>query len=217
MTAIQAPRGVRVAVRLAWLMVPAGALLLVAGVLDLAYWASSDAARLTALMKDIEAEYGIPLPAMIRAGRGAVLLVVLGAAGVAYAFLAPLINRGVRWARSWALGAGFAIFLVGLMAIGADASRPSYLRDYYASMRWQGAGDRIPTIEALVYPQWYAWLEDVAQGALTVLALGVAVALIWAAVSHADHFMARGDGGEPDEWDTAIARMRATRRPQDRG
>ena len=84
-------------------------------------------------------------------------------------------------------------------------------------MRWQGIGDRIPQVEALLYPQWYAWLEDLAQGAVTVLALAVSVALIWAAISHAEHFMARGDGGEPDEWDNAIARMRANRRPSDQG
>ena len=217
MTGVDVPRGVRVATLLAWLMVPAGALLLAAGVLDLAYWASPGAEGLTVLMRDVEAEYGVPLPAMIRDGRGAVLLVVLGAAGVAYAGLAPLIGRGVRWARSWGVGLGFAIFLIGLTTIGADASRPSYLRDYFTAMTWQGIGDRVPQVEALLYPQWYAWLEDIAQGAVTLLGLGVAVALIWAAISHADHFMSRGDGGEPDEWDDAIARMRTNRRPGDRG
>ncbi|MCO8277252.1 hypothetical protein M1L60_42420 [Actinoplanes sp. TRM 88003] len=217
MTGGEVPRGVRVATLLAWLMVPAGALLLAAGMLDLAYWASPEAGRLTTLMNDIETEYGVPAPAMIRGGSGAVLLVVLGAAGVAYGGLAPLIGRGSRWARSWGVGIGFAVFLIGLTTVGADASQPGYLRDYFTAMTWQGIGDRIPRVEALLYPQWYAWLEDIGQGAVTMLGLAVSVALIWAAISHAEHFMARGDGGQPDEWDNTIARMRANRRPSDQG
>jgi hypothetical protein len=196
-------------------MVPAGVLLTAAGALDLAYWSSPSAARLTALMGDIEAEYGTQPPAMIRAGRGAVLLIVLGLAAIAYAGLAPLIGKGVRRARSWALGLASAIFLIGLMTIGADASQPAYLRDYYDTLTWSTIADRIPLIEAQLYPAWYPWLEDVAQGVGTLVALGVVVALIWAVVSHAEHFVTRGDPGEPDEWDTAIARMRANRGPGD--
>ncbi|WP_250035964.1 hypothetical protein [Paractinoplanes maris] len=217
MTGRDVPRGVRVATLLAGLMVPVGVLLLVAGVLDLAYWSSPGAGRLTALMDNIQAEYGTVPPAMIRAGRGAVLLVVLGLAGIAYAVLAPLIFKGVRWARSWALGAGAAIFLIGLMTIGSDASQPIYLKDYYATLTGATIGDRIPLIEAQLYPAWYPWLEDAAQGLATLAALGVVIALIWAVVSHAEHFLGRGDQSEPDEWDTAIARMRATRKPSDQG
>ncbi|WP_250009566.1 hypothetical protein [Actinoplanes sp. M2I2] len=213
MTGKETPRGVRVATVLAWLMVPAGVLLIAAGVLDLAYWGSPGAARLTTLMTDIETEYGVRPPAMIRAGGGAVLLVVAGAAGLAYAGLAPLIGRGVRWARSWGLGVAAAVFLTGLMTIGADASQPAYLRDYFTSLTWATIGDRIPLVQAQLYPAWYPWLEDLAQGAGTVLALGVVVALVWAGVTNAEHFMSRGDPGEPDEWDTAIARLRADRRP----
>lgn len=211
------PRGVRVATLLAWLMVPAGVLLIVAGVLDLVYWASPSAERLTALMSDIQREYGTMPPAMIRDGRGAVLLLVLGVVGLAYAGLAPLIAKGVRWARSWALGLASGIFLIGLVTIGADASQPAYLRDYFQTLTWSTIGDRIPLIEAQLYPGWYAWVEDAAQGLGTLVALGVVVTLIWAVVSHAEHFMTRGDPGEPDEWDTAIARMRSNRKPSDRG
>ncbi len=218
MTGSEVPRSVRTAVLLAWLMVPAGALLVVAGVVDLVWWASPDAQRTTALMAAIEAEYGTIPPAMLRAGAGAAVLVVMGAAGLAYAVLAPLIARGDRWARSSGIGAATGIFLVGLMTVGADASQPIYLRDYYSTLTLSTIGDRIPPIEAVIYPSWFPWLEDVAQGVGTILALGVAVALIWTAVVNAEYFMARGAGtgtDEPDEWDTAISRMRANKRPED--
>jgi hypothetical protein len=217
MTGSETPRGVRVATLLAWLMVPAGALLATAGVLDLLWWSSLDAHQLTATMKDIETEYGIPPPSLIRAGGGAIALVLLGAAAMAYAGLAPLIGRGVRWARSAALAGGGLIFLIGLMTIGSDASRPSYLRDFYASLTWTTIGDRIPRIEALLFPGWYPWFEDVAQGVATAVALGVVVALVAAVVSHADFFMSRGERTDPDEWDAAIARIRAAQRPGDQG
>jgi hypothetical protein len=217
MTGSDVPRGVRVATLLAWLMVPVGALLAAAGVLDLLWWASPGAEQLTAMMRDIETEYGIAPPSLIRDGAGAVALVLLGAVGLAYAVLAPLIHKGVRWARSGALAGGALVFLIGLVTVGSDASRPSYLRDYYASLTWTTIGDRIPRIEALLYPAWYPWFEDVAQGVATIVALGVVVALIAAMVSHPDFLRSRGETAEPDEWDAAIARIRAGRRPEDRG
>ncbi|WP_127504879.1 hypothetical protein [Actinoplanes solisilvae] len=217
MTGSEVPRGVRVAAALAWLMVPAGALLAAAGVLDLLWWASPDARQLTAMMQDIETEYGIPPPSLVRAGGGAIALVLLGAAGMAYAGLAPLIHRGVRWARAWALSGGSVIFLIGLLTIGSDASRPSYLRDFYASLTWTTIGDRIPRIQAMLYPGWYPWFEDAAQGLAAAVALAVVVSLVAVVISHPDHFRSRGERGEPDEWDAAISRIRAAQRPQDRG
>ena len=197
---------------LAWLMVPAGVLLVLAGVLDLVWWASSDAARLTALMTQLQDEYGMIPPAMLRDGRGAVTLIVLGAAGLAYAILAPMIRRGRRWARSWALGVAFAMFLILLMGLGADASQPIYLSDYYATLGWTTSTDRVPEVQALIYPAGYQWFEDVAQAVATIVAFVVVAGMAWAAVAHADYFVGFARTGaaaeEPDEWDAALARMR---------
>ena len=214
MTVDGTPRGVRVIVLLAWSMVPAGALLVLAGALDLVWWASPGAGRLTTLMDGLRAEYGVHPPAMLRHGSGAVTLLVLGAAGMAYALLAPAIRRGRRWARSWALGVAFAMFLITLMGIGADASQPTYLRDYYAVLQWTGLGDRIPEVRSLIYPGWYSWLEDVAQGVAAAVALAVVVGLAWAAAAHPDHFVGSARAGapaEPDEWDAALAKVRERR------
>ncbi|MEV4344092.1 hypothetical protein AB0J83_06395 [Actinoplanes sp. NPDC049596] len=218
MTGSDVPRGVRVITLLAWLMVPAGVLLVCAGILDLTWWGSADAARLTSVMAAIKDEYGVNEPALIRRGDGAVTLIVLGVVGMAYGLLAPMIRRGRRWARSWALGVGFAFFLVVLMGIGADASQPSYLKDYYETLTWTTQTERIAEVKALVYPAGYAWFEDFAQGLAAAAALAVVVGLSWAAVAHADYFVgfrigkagAAGTSGEPDEWDAALARIRSS-------
>ncbi|MBM2621725.1 hypothetical protein JIG36_40100 [Actinoplanes sp. LDG1-06] len=218
MTGSEVPRTVRTATLLAWLMVPAGALLITAGVLDLVWWAAPDAHRLTALLHDIENEYGIIPPALIRDGRGAVTLIVLGTAGLAYAGMAPLIRKGVRWARSWALGGAIGVFFFGIITIGADASQPRYLRDYFGTLTAATIGDRIPQIEAALYPAFYNWFEDLAQGIGTAVAFGVVTTLIWAVVADPDHFYIRsGRAEDSDEWDEAIARIRATRKPGDQG
>ncbi|MFF5085212.1 hypothetical protein ACFY36_49930 [Actinoplanes sp. NPDC000266] len=213
MTGSDVPRGVRVITLLAWLMVPAGVLLVSAGVLDLTWWASGDAARLTAIMTEIKDEYGVNEPALLRNGDGAVTLIVLGIAAMAYGMLAPMIRRGRRWARSWALGVGFAFFLIAIMGIGADASQPSYLRDYYETLTWTTQTERIAEIKAVLYPAWYQWFEDFAQGLGALAALAVVVGLSWAAVAHADHFVGFRTGaattdGKPDEWDAALTRIR---------
>ncbi|MEU8817758.1 hypothetical protein [Actinoplanes sp. NPDC048796] len=218
MTGSDVPRGVRVITLLAWLMVPAGVLLVAAGVLDLTWWASGDAARLTAVITQTKIEYGINEPALLRNGDGAVTLIVLGTAGLTYGLLAPKIHRGQKWARSWALGIGFAIFLIGMLGVGADASQPSYLRDYYETLTWTTQTDRMAEIKALVYPAWYQWFEDFAQGLGAVAALAVVIGLSWSAVVHADYFVGARPGrsgagspkDRPDEWDAALARIRAS-------
>lgn len=201
---------------LAWLMVPAGVLLVCAGVLDLSWWASADARRLTAVMAEIKQEYGVNWPALLRDGDAAVTLIVLGVAGMAYGLLAPMIRRGLRWARNWALGVGIAFFLVALMGIGADASQPSYLRDYYETLTWTTQTDRIAEVKAVLYPAWFQWFEDFAQGLGALAALAVVVGLIWATVAHPDHFVGRPrgkrarDGRQEDQWDAALARIRGS-------
>ncbi|SNY35246.1 hypothetical protein [Paractinoplanes atraurantiacus] len=216
MTGSEVPRGVRVITLLAWLMVPAGVLLVCAGVLDLTWWASADAGRLTAVMTQIKTEYGVNEPALLRSGDGAVTLIVLGIAALSYGMLAPMIRRGRRGARGWAIGVGSAFFLVAMLGIGSDASQPSYLKDYYETLTWTTQTERIAEIKQLLYPAWYQWFEDFAQGLGALAALAVLVGLSWAAVAHADHFVglrpgrpgAAATGGEPDEWDAALARIR---------
>ena len=86
MTGSDVPRGVRVVTLLAWLMVPAGALLVCAGVLDLTWWASADAHRLTAVMAQIRQEYGVDRPALpwpeVTAGVQAVAEIIFCGTGI---------------------------------------------------------------------------------------------------------------------------------------
>ena len=83
---------VRTAVVFAAAMAPAGLLLIAAGLLNLTWWRSADAARLTAVLAGIEAGDGFEPPAMLRRGGAAVTLIVLGALCLAYAALTPPVS-----------------------------------------------------------------------------------------------------------------------------
>lgn len=217
MVGTEVPRGVRVAALAAWLMVPAGLLLIVAGVLELRWWGSSDATRLLAVLAGLQDEFGTLPPALLSGRGGAVTFIVLGAVCLAFAVLAPLIGRGRRWARTAGLALGFVTFLIGLFGIGADSTEPHDLNSLYAALNGSALGDRIPQIEALVYPGWYAWLEDIAQGFQVADSLAVVLTLMWAVIAYADYFVTkRTENAPPDEWDAALTRIRTkTDRPTD--
>jgi hypothetical protein len=92
--------------------------------------------------------------------------------------------------------------------IGADASQPQDLHGYLEGLRQGTAAARIPEVESVVYPGWFAWLEDIAQ-AVQVLASAAAVAALSAAVIwHADFFTTkRSETAGPDEWDEVLSRL----------
>jgi len=189
-------------------MAPAGLFLVVAGLLDLHWWSTPSAARLVDLFAQIRIERGFQPPALLRSRESAVELVVIGAVCLAYAVLAPLIHKGRRWARTGALVLGFGTFLIGLVSIGADASQPVDLRGYLDALARSAAGGPIPEIQALVYPGWYAWFEDLAQGLQVLVSFAAAVALAGAVVWHPDYFASKKAAEvTPDAWGAAITRI----------
>jgi hypothetical protein len=217
-TSSDAPKSVRVAAALTLALALAGLGLIVAGSLDLHWWSTSSATKLDDLFAQIKAQYGEPPPALLRRGEGAVLLMVVGAVCLAYGMLSPLIGKGRRWARTWGIVISLATFFFGLVLIGADASQPADLRGYLDLLRHAGNTDPIPQVQALIYPGWYGWFEDLAQGLQVLASLAVAVALAAAAIWHPDHFASeRTATAAPDPWDEAFTRIhrQTVRRPDD--
>ena len=217
MTGMDAPRPVRIATLLTWLLVPAGLLLVIDGLLELRWLGTPAAAKLADIFAQIKAQPGVEPPPLLRGRSGAAELVVLGAVCCAIGCLAPLIGRGLRWASNTGLVAGLAAALVGLVGIGADQTTPQTLDTYFTALTNLGAGDRIQEITPLLYANWYPWLEDIAQGVQVVVALAAAAALAWAGITYADYFRSRASKTAPaDDWDSAISRIhRQTVRPQD--
>ena len=192
---------------LAWLMVPAGLLLIADGLLELHWWGSPEAARLLAVTAEIKARYGTEPPVLLRGRGGAALLIVIGTVCLAYAILAPLIARGRRAAYTWALALGGGTFLVGLIGIGTDMAQPHDLNGYYTALTQVNLEDLVEQIRALVYPGWYSWFEDLAQGLQVLTSLAVVLALLGMTIWHADHFLGQAGETEPDPWDAAVRRI----------
>jgi hypothetical protein len=212
MTGTDIPRGVRTAAAVAWVMVPAGLLLLLVGLWELRWWGTSTAARLTELLAQIRDQHGIDPPALLRGRGGAMELVVLGAVGLAYAFLVPLVRKGRRWALTTGLLVALTTFLIGLVAIGTDESAPHKLTDYFISLTQLAGGAGVAEIRALLYPGWYSWAEDIAQGLYVLASLAAALGLTYATIWYSDYFGSkRTEKAAPDPWDAAISRIRQQR------
>lgn len=208
MTGADIPRRVHAATTMIWLLAPAGLLLALDGLWELRWWGSSSAHHLVAVLADIKREFGVEPPVLLRGHSGAVELVVLGVLTMLPAFLALSVRRGSRTARMWVFLIGIVSLTVGLAFIGSDATQPVTLQTYLAGMHQGIATERIPEVTAAMYPSWYSWAEDIAQGLqalVTALALGMlAVAVIW----HGDWFSGR-TRTEPadDAWDDTISRL----------
>jgi hypothetical protein len=208
MTGVEIPRRVHVATTFIWLLAPAGLLLLLDGLWELRWWGSSSAHHLLAVLDSIKQEFGVEPPALLRGHTGAWELVVLGLLTMIPATLAPAVRRGSRTARTWVYGLAIATLAVGVAFIGSDATQPIDLHTYLANMHQGVATERIPEINAAMYPAWYSWAEDLAQ-AVQVLAAAVAIGTLSAAVIwHGDWFFGR-HAAEPeaDAWDDAITRL----------
>jgi hypothetical protein len=127
---------------------------------------------------------------------------------VAFGALAPLLIRGRRWARTAALVASTAITLVALAALGVDATDVTGLTGYFNNLAGSGFAARIPEIQALLYPGWYSWLEDLAQAAHAAAALACLVMLGWTVIHHADYFTTKKtDQAGPDVWQETLSRI----------
>ena len=212
MTGREVPSGIRTATTLAWAMVPAGLLLVLDGLWELRWWRTPAAARLLALFADIRTRHGIDPPALLRGRAGAVELILLGVACLAYAVLVPLVRKGRRWALTWGLVLAVVTLLIGLIGIGTDESVPYPLNDYLTRLTHLAGGTGISEIRSLLYPGWYSWLEDIAQGLQVLAALIAVLALAYAAIWHSDYFGSKGAAAAtPDSWDAAISRIREQR------
>jgi hypothetical protein len=208
MTGVDIPWRVRVATKMIWLLAPAGLLLVLDGLWELRWWASPSAHKLVSVLADIKREFGVEPPALLRGHSGAVELVVLGLLTMAPAALALAVQRGSRAARTWVFVLAIATLAVGVAFIGSDATQPVTLHTYLANMHQGIAVDRIPEVNAAMYPSWYPWVEDIAQG-LQVVAAAVAVGALAAAVIwHGDWFFGRAKPQPADDaWDDAISRL----------
>jgi hypothetical protein len=208
MTGVTIPRSVRIAALFVWLLLPAGLLLVLDGLWELHWWGTSSAGHLHDLLRTIQEKYGNEPPILLRGKGGAVELVVLGAIVMAIGCLAPQIRQGWRTARTLVLLFSIGTAGIGLAFIGGDLSVPIDLHGYLVSLRQGTAVDYVRQVEALVYPGWYPWVEDIAQGLQVIASLAAVVALGLATMSDGDFFTAKGkDQGPPDEWDDAISRL----------
>jgi hypothetical protein len=219
MAGAEIPRRVRVATTTIWLLAPAGLLLVLDGLWELHWWASPSAHRLTTLLADIKRQFGTDPPTLLRGHTGAILLIVLGLLTMATAALARAVRNGSRTARMWVFILGIGTLAIGVAFIGSDATQPVTFQTYFASMHQGIAADRIPEVRAAIYPSWYPWVEDIAQG-LQVLAAALAVgALSIAVIWHGDWFFGRAKTEVADDaWDAAISRLhqKTVGQPDDR-
>jgi hypothetical protein len=209
MTGTEVPSRVRLAALLCFTLAPIGLLLVLVGVLELHWFGTSDASRLTALIDRTRAEYGIVPPALLRGREGAIELILMGLAALAFSALGVWLRRGRLWARTTMIVAGVVLAFWGLFEIGADATEPNTLASYYEALRGSVVTERIPQVQALLYPGWYSWVEDVAQGLEVIALVATLLALAAAIISNSDYFTGgRSVDAPPDAWDDALSRVR---------
>jgi hypothetical protein len=214
MTGIGAPRGVRLAALLTLAMVPVGLLLVLDGLLELRWWASAGAHQLLDLLAQLKTTYGFIPPALLRGHAGAIQLVGLGVVGAAFGLTGLWLRRGRLWARTWALALGAITFLFGLVCLGSDVTEPNPPAKYLSLLQDSAVPQYVPQVQALLYPNWYPWAEDLLQGAQALVTLAALIALIAAVIAHGDFFFGRPLGDEePDEWDAALTRIRQNTKP----
>jgi len=209
MTGTDAPKAVRRAALLTFLLAPAGLLLIVDALIELRWWGSSGADRLLAQLAKLQTEYGLEPPALLRGRDGAVELLVLGLACVAFSALGVWLLRGRLWARTTAMVGGVVLILFGLIGVGTDAAESNTLAVFFKNMSGSAIDDQIPAVRALLYPGWYSWAEDILQGFQLLASLAALIALTAAVIGHSDYFTGgRSVDAAPDEWDDAMARIR---------
>jgi hypothetical protein len=208
MAGAEIPRRVRVATTTIWLLAPAGLLLVLDGLWELRWWGSSSAHRLVGLLADIKQQFGVEPPTLLRGHAGAIELIVLGLLTAAPAALARAVRNGNRTARTWVFVLAIATLAIGVAFIGSDATEPVTLHTYLASMHQGIAAERIPAVNAAMYPSWYPWAEDIAQGLQVLLAALAIAALAAAVIWHGDWFFGRTTTEPADDaWDAAITRL----------
>jgi len=202
------PRRISVATTIIMLLAPAGLLLVIDGLWELRWWASPSAHHLVALLTDIKREFGTDPPVLLRGHLGAVELIVLGLLTMVPAFLALGVRAGSRTARTWVFALTIGVLAIGLAFIGSDATEPITLQTYLTDLHQGIAAQRIPQVSAAMYPSWYSWAEDIAQGVQALAAAAAVIALSAAVIWHGDWFFGRTRSQPADDaWDAAISRL----------
>ncbi|GAA0430202.1 hypothetical protein Aca07nite_38890 [Actinoplanes capillaceus] len=203
-----APRLVRLSSILLGVLALTGLFLVIVAVVELRWWGTSAPEKLTAIFADIADQDGPRPPLMLRGHGGAIELLVMGVVGVACGVLAPLVLRGRRWARTTILVTTSALALWGMLSVGADGGALTGFPAYFDELAGDGFAARVPEIDALLYPDWYSWAEDIAQGLLLIMSLTCLVALAWAVIRHGDYFTTkRVDQAGPDVWQETLSRI----------
>ncbi len=191
-----------------------GAALIVVGVLEIEWWGSSDAARLGTLFEHVKETYGLERPAMLRGGAGAQVLIAIGVAVLGLGALSWPVRDGRQWARTTAVVLMVVLVIVVGTDIGSDVIQTTSIATYTTELARfdpQGQVVRVEDIHALLYPAWYPWLEDLAQGAVIIVSVFVLLALAKAAVWSEVYFWGGSDakaGAADDAWGAKLARIR---------
>jgi hypothetical protein len=194
-----------------WAMIPIGVALIVSGILEVNWWTSPGTARLLDIFSMVEAQYGMERPPMLRGLFGAQELIAFGVVSLAYAALTVFVRRGSSRARTWAVGIGAVLVLVGLVEIAVDFPGPVDIDSYLRAFADAGPVTTASAADAaaLVWPRWYTWLEDVAQAAQVIAFLMALLALATATVWHSEFFVNRkAEAHVNDAWAAALKRIR---------
>lgn len=203
-----APRLVRLSSILLGVLAVTGLFLVIVAVVELRWWGTSAPEKLTAIFADIVDQDGPTPPLMLRGHGGAIELLVMGAVGVACGVLVSLVLRGRRWARTTILVTTSTLALWGLFSVGADGGALTGFPAYFDELASDRFAARIPEIDALLYPDWYSWTEDIAQGLLLTLSLTCLVVLAWTVIRHGDYFTTKkADQAGPDVWQETLSRI----------
>ncbi|WP_162907189.1 hypothetical protein [Allorhizocola rhizosphaerae] len=218
MTSRPVPGAVRAAAIALGALAFIGATLIVVGVLEILWWRSPDAAGLAVIFDRVKQTYGLDRPAMLRGVGGAGVLIAFGVVALGLSGLAWPIRDGHQWARTTAVVGMIGLVVVVGVDIGSDlvlATSPATYTAEVASFDPQGRVVRVEDIQALLYPAWYPWLEDVAQGALVLVCVFALLALGKAAVWSEGYFKAGPDARTDDAWGAKLAKIREENQRRD--
>jgi hypothetical protein len=159
-------------------LVPLGAALTIAGILEARWWNSDSTARLFHSFDLAASRLGVPRPLILRGPSGAGELIITGVLLMGLAALAYLIRRGSRAAVTSTIWLGAALLVYLVVQIGGDIAYPSDIGGYLAKLP---IADAVPdvtvgAIQPLLPPAWYSWLEDIAQAASAAVLVGLVIA-----------------------------------------
>lgn len=208
------PGSLRTALAAIVALAPVGVALVVVAGLEMLWWRSPDAAQLQAVFGAVQEKHGLEPPFVLRNTLGSLILIGLGLIGAALALFAVPMRAGRQWARTTVVWTLSVVLLIGLIEIGADATITSSPATYLTDLaRYDPDGVSFDPghIRSLLYPAWYTWVEDLAQGAQVIAALGVLLSLAKAALWHETLTPSAEPGEGDDDMARFLAKVRAER------